>query len=222
MADETCTFVAVPVLVACLVQVLPPDPMLRLGVLMVLLTPCIDYVVTFAHLGRADAMALLAATPALLLAQMALFPVYLNVCLGSDAARFVRVGPFLHAFVWLIAVPLVMAAAVQLWAGRSRIGGRIADGLGLLPVPATALVLFVVVAAVVPQLGAAWRDALRVVPVYVAFAVAAPLVGWSTGRLSGSMRPRDGRWPSAPGPATPSSCCRSRSRYQGPCPSCRP
>ncbi len=48
--------------------------MVRLGVLLVLLTPCIDYVARFLTLGRADAKLLLAATPALLLPQMALLP----------------------------------------------------------------------------------------------------------------------------------------------------
>ena len=40
-------FVVTPLLVAVLVPFLPSDPMVRLGVLLVLLTPCIDYVVTF-------------------------------------------------------------------------------------------------------------------------------------------------------------------------------
>lgn len=182
-------FIVVPVLVAVLIQFLPPNPMLRLGVLMVLLTPCIDYVVTFAHLGRADAKVLLASTPALLIAQMALLPVYLRIFLGEDAAAFVQVGPFVHAFVWLIAVPLALAAAVQLWSGRSSVGKRVASVLGLLPVPATALVLFVVIAAVVPQLGPALEDALRVVPVYIAFAIVAPVLGWLMGRLFGLDAP---------------------------------
>ncbi|MGU3359543.1 arsenic resistance protein [Methylobacterium sp. M6A4_1b] len=176
-------FLAIPLLVAGLVQLLPVDPMLRLGVLMVLLTPCIDYVVTFAHLGRADSGILLAATPALLAAQMALLPLYLTVFLGEDAARFVRVGPFVHAFVWLIALPLAAAFLVQAWAGRSRTGRWAAAVLGLLPVPATALVLFAVIAAMLPQLGSALDQAAQVVPVYVAYAVAAPLIGWGTGRL---------------------------------------
>ncbi len=47
----TANFVMVPLLVAVLVQFLPHDPMVLLGVLLVLLTPCIDYVVTFSHLG---------------------------------------------------------------------------------------------------------------------------------------------------------------------------
>mgnify|MGYP007128966020 FL=1 len=85
--------------------------------------------------------------------------------------------------MWLIAIPLVLAALVQLWAARSGAGQRVAAGLGLLPVPATALVLFVVVAAMVPQLGAAIEPALRVIPLYVAFAVVAPLIGWTVARL---------------------------------------
>ena len=43
----TANFLVVPLLVALLVQLLPDEPLIRLGVLMVLLTPCIDYVVTF-------------------------------------------------------------------------------------------------------------------------------------------------------------------------------
>ena len=177
-------FVVVPLLVALLVQFLPPDPMVRLGVLFVLLTPCIDYVVTFSHIGRADARLLLTSTPALLIAQMLLLPVYLGVFLGDASADLVQLGPFVHAFVWLIAVPLASAAVVQVWAARSKAGARVAAGLGLLPVPATALVLFIVVAAVVPQLGAAIEAALRVLPLYVAFAVVAPLIGWTVARVA--------------------------------------
>jgi len=73
-------------LVALLVQLLPDEPLIRLGVLMVLLTPCIDYVVTFSHLGKADAKLLLASTPALLIVQMLLLPVYLKLLLGDAAA----------------------------------------------------------------------------------------------------------------------------------------
>lgn len=176
-------FVVIPLLVAALVQFLPADPMLRLGVLLVLLTPCIDYVVTFSHLGRADAKQLLAATPILLVVQMLLLPVYLGFFLGSSAAALVEAGPFIHAFVWLILVPLALAALTQVWAARSAAGRRMTTVLGLLPVPATAIVLFVVIAAVVPQLGPATDAALRVVPVYVAFAVVAPFAGWWVARL---------------------------------------
>lgn len=176
-------FVIIPVLVGVLVQFLPPDPMVRLGVLLVLLAPCIDYVVTFSHLGRADARLLLAATPALLIVQMLLLPVFLSVFLGPEAGSLIKAGPFVHAFVWLIAIPLVLAILVQFWAGRSVAGARASSVLGLLPVPATAVVLFIVVAAVVPQIGSALDATVRVVPIYVTYAVVAPLAGWGMSKL---------------------------------------
>lgn len=175
-------FVVVPVLASLLIPFLPPDPLIRLGVLLVLLTPCIDYVVTFAHLGRANSHMLLAATPLLLIAQMILLPIYLKVFLGDAAADLVQLGPFVHAFVLLIAMPLLLAALVQFWAGRTTSGARVSTQLGLLPVPATGLVLFIVVAAVSPQLGAALDIGLKVIPLYLAFALAAPLVGWCVAR----------------------------------------
>ena len=115
-------FVAIPLLVALLVQFLPRDPLLQLGVLIVLLTPCIDYVVTFAHLGRADARSLLAATPLFLVVQMVLLPFYLSVMLGEAGHGLIQADPFIHAFVWLIAVPLVLAWAVQAWGRRNSAG----------------------------------------------------------------------------------------------------
>lgn len=175
-------FVFIPLLAALLLMFGPDEPLVRLGVMLVLLTPCIDYVVTFSHLGRADARALLAATPLLLIAQMLLLPVYLTVFLGESASGLVQMGPFVHAFVWLIAVPLLLAAVVQLWASRKAAGAKTAAVLGVLPVPATALVLFVVIAAVVPQLGPALGVVLHVAPLYIAFAVLAPMVGWFVAR----------------------------------------
>lgn len=175
-------FVLMPVVTALLVQFLPDEPMLRLAVLFVLLTPCVDYVVTFTHLGRGDAKLLLAATPALLLVQMALLPVYLRVLLGGDASDLVHPEPFISAFLWLIVAPLLLAAALQLWAARTAIGKRASMVLGLLPVPATAVVLFLVLAAVMPQIGEAAGAALTAAPIYLAYAVVAPVLGWFVAR----------------------------------------
>ena len=141
-------FIAVPLLVAVLIPFAPDDALIRLGVLLVLLCPCIDYVVTFAHLGRADARLLLASTPALLIVQMLLLPLYLHVFLGVTASRLIQAGPFLHAFLWLIVIPLAFAIMVQFRTKRSVIGQRVSAMLGLLPIPTTALVLFIVIAAV--------------------------------------------------------------------------
>ncbi|HLU00907.1 MAG TPA: arsenic resistance protein [Burkholderiaceae bacterium] len=177
-------FALVPMLVALLIQFLPADPVIRLGVLFVLLTPCIDYVVTFSHIGRADARLLLACTPLLLVAQILLLPLYLRLFLGGSAIDLVQLGPFVHAFLWLIVVPLVLATLLQCWSRGSDTGQRIATGLGVLPVPATALVLFLVMAAMVPKLAPAIQAAWRVLPIYLGFAVVAPFMGWAVARLA--------------------------------------
>lgn len=173
----TANFIVVPLLVWALLPLVPADPLVRLGVLLVLLAPCIDYVVTFTQLGRGDARLLLAATPVLLVVQMLALPLYLEALLGEVATGVIHAGPFLQAFAWLIALPLLLAAALQWLGRRSRAMAGVNLGLGLCPVPATALVLLIVIAATGPRIEAALPSALAVLPVYLAFALIAPLLG---------------------------------------------
>ncbi|PTQ80621.1 MULTISPECIES: arsenic resistance protein [Nitrosomonas] len=176
-------FVIIPLFVAVLVQFLIPNPLILFGVLLVLLTPCIDYVVTFSHLGRADARLLLASTPILLIVQMLLLPVYMGFFLGDNATELIHFTPFVHAFIFLIAIPLILASIVQIWAAQTNTGVWVLSRLGLLPVPATALVLFVVIAAVVPQLEEAMEAVWITVPIYITFAAVSPLIGWLISRF---------------------------------------
>lgn len=177
-------FLAVPLITVGLVQLVPQNPLVQLGVLLVLLCPCIDYVVTFSHLGRADAKLLLAATPVLLLVQMLLLPLWLGLFLGAEAATLVQPGPFLHAFLWLIAIPLALACVCQFWACRTKAGTHAVALLGVLPVPATAVVLFIVIASVVPQLRSSLHMVVSVLPIYLGFAILAPLAGWFIARFA--------------------------------------
>lgn len=176
-------FVAVPLLVALLLPGLPGDPLVRIAVLLVLLCPCIDYVVTFAHLGRGDARSLLASTPVLLALQMLLLPLYLGLFLGEAGQGRVQWAPFLQAFGWLIVLPLGLAALCQAAAARGGAAQRGVEVLGLMPVPATAAVLFVVVGGVSGRLGPALGAVAQALPVYLAFAAVAPVIGWGLARL---------------------------------------
>ncbi|KFX07460.1 arsenic resistance protein [Pectobacterium betavasculorum] len=175
-------FIVIPLLVVALLPFLPAEPLVKLGIILVLLAPCIDYVVTFAHLGRADAARLLAATPILLMLQMLALPFYLTLFLGDDFAGLIVFAPFIDAFIWLIAIPLALAALLQSLAARQRVMATFSDALGYLPVPATALVLFIVVAAVIPQLRTTWESVLLAIPFYLLFALLAPLLGWLIAR----------------------------------------
>ncbi|RDZ53779.1 arsenic resistance protein, partial [Haloferax sp. Atlit-10N] len=112
-------FVVVPVVVFGLTRFLPQKPVLLVGAFMVLLTPCIDYVITFTDLAGGDAEQITAATPALMLVQLLLLPLYLWLFMGQQVAEFIEAGPFIEAFVVIIALPLALAWATELWADRS-------------------------------------------------------------------------------------------------------
>lgn len=176
-------FIIIPIIVFGLIQFLPDNPLLKLGVLFVLLTPCIDYVVTFSHLGKANAKLLLSSTPILLIVQMVLLPIYLNIFLGEEASLLVEISPFIEAFIFLILIPFSLATIFQIWSKKSNLGEKIVDVFNILPVPSTALVLFIVILAVVPRLSLAINDILYVIPIYVAFAILAPMIGLSVGKL---------------------------------------
>jgi arsenite transporter len=105
-------FVAVPLIVAGLLAVLPADPGLRAGVALVLLAPCTDWFVAFTHLGRGDAARATALTPLLFLAQLVALPVYLPLLTGLAPADPWAPGVLL-ALVAVVLVPFALAAATR-------------------------------------------------------------------------------------------------------------
>ncbi|MEV0623457.1 bile acid:sodium symporter [Nonomuraea sp. NPDC050404] len=176
-------FAVVPLVVAAMFAFLPADQAIRLGVLLVLLTPCVDYVIVFSGLAGGSSRRLLAATPLLLLAQMLLLPGFLFLFMGSGLADVVRPGPFAEAFLVLIVIPLALAWLTQLWAARRPAGRGAAGAAGTTMVPLMALTLLTVVASQVPKLGDGLAGVARVVPFYVLFLVVMAFAGLAVARL---------------------------------------
>ncbi|MUV59545.1 arsenic resistance protein [Halobacterium sp. CBA1126] len=169
-------FLVVPVVVWVLAHALPDSPAVLVGALMVLLTPCIDYVVPFTAIAGGDAEQLTATTPALMLVQLLLLPGFLWLFVGPEVARVVDARPFVEAFAFLIAAPLTLAWLTEAWAERSAAGRRWQAAMGWLPVPAMAATLFVVVGSQLPRVWDSIDRVAAVVPVYVAFLVVMPLL----------------------------------------------
>lgn len=175
-------FVVVPLVVAGMFWLLPPDQALRLGVLLVLLCPCVDYVIAFSGLAGGSNRRLIAATPLLLLVQMALLPVFLWLFLGSELADIVDAQPFVEAFVVLILIPLSLAWLTQWLSSRRARAVRFTAAVTTAMVPLMALVLFVVVASQIPALDGNLTDVTGVIPFYAAFLVVMAVVGSLIGR----------------------------------------
>ena len=94
-------FIVVPLVAYGLSRFVADEPVLLFGVLLVLLTPCIDYVIVFAGLAGGASERLLAAAPLLMLAQILLLPLYLLLFVGPEGVAVVEVGPFARAFLLL-------------------------------------------------------------------------------------------------------------------------
>ena len=176
-------FILVPLLVWVLTRGLVERPALLVGALLVLLTPCIDYVVVFTHIGKGDSRLMLAATPLLLLLQLMLLPVYLGLMLGAQSEVVVEARPFVEAFLLLIVAPMVLAVLTTSLARRSRVASAWNDAWAWLPVPAMALVLFVVIASQITSVVRDFNLLLPVIPVYIGFLLLAPLMGVLAARL---------------------------------------
>lgn len=178
-------FVVVPIVVWTLSRLVVDDHVLLVGVLFVLLTPCIDYVVVFTGLAGGAREKLLAATPVLMLLQLVLLPALLFVMAGPAVAAAVEVEPFVSAFGRLVLLPLLLAALTQFLARRWRSALRVRDVGTSAMVPLMCLVLFLVVASQSGGVGQRWTDLWRVVPVFLAFAAVMVALGIALGRSRG-------------------------------------
>lgn len=176
-------FVVVPLVVAALTLVVTFPQAVLLGILLTLLTPCIDYVIVFSGLAGGDSRRLLAASPLLMFAQMAALPLLLWLFMGSELTDIVDVAPFLEAFLILIVAPLALAWVTQALAARRRVGVVLTTAFTAAMVPLMAGTLFVVVAGQIPKIRDELHHVGTVIPVYAAFLILMAGLGFIAARV---------------------------------------
>lgn len=185
-------FVVVPAVAYLLSRFVAADPALLLGVLLVLLTPCVDYVIVFAGLAGGSRERLLAATPLLMVMQLVLLPGYLWVFVGPETSGLIEVTPFVEAFLLLIVAPLAAATLVQLVArrdgapraGLGAVSRTIMRAMDMAMVPLMMLALSVVVGSQIVDVSAQVGRLTTVIPLFIAFAAVMLGMGIAAGRLA--------------------------------------
>lgn len=177
-------FVFVPVVVFGLSRFVQDEAALLVGVLFVLLTPCVDYVIVFSGLAGGARDRLLAATPLLMLLQLLLLPVYLWMMAGPSVVAAFDVRPFIEAFLLLIMLPLSLAALTQLMASRSWIGRALERGALAAMVPLMILTLAAVVGSQVFDVSGSLGSLVVVVPIFLAFVLVVAPLGVFVGRIT--------------------------------------
>lgn len=173
-------FVLVPLAVWALLPLLPADPALRLGVLLVLLVPCTDWFITFTQLGGGATARAIAVTPLNLLLQLVLLPAYLWAMLPrAEFGAVLRADEMLPAAAALIGAPLLLAAITERWLEAKVERAIWRERLAWCAVPLLALVVFLIAAAQVGTVRAAGTVLATVTPVFVGYLlVAALLAKW--------------------------------------------
>lgn len=180
----TVNFLLVPIAVWPLSRIVAHDEAILIGVLFVLLTPCVDYVIVFTGLAGGAKDRLLAATPLLMLAQMLLLPLYLRLFMGAGVAQAVDPEPFVEAFLLLIVLPLLAAGLTQLAGARTRGRARVQRAVSESVVPVMALTLATVVASQIAGVGHRLERILPALPVFVLFTAVMVPIGIVAGRLA--------------------------------------
>lgn len=176
-------FLLVPALVALVMLLAPAEQGVRLGMLLVLLTPCVDYVIVFARLAGGAAERLLVAAPLLMVVQMLLLPLYLLLIADSATVAAVEPGPFLRALVVLVVLPLLAAVATQALGSRHAVARRLARAPEVATVPLMMLTLAVVVTSQIGRVVVSADEVLALVPLYAGWFVVLPLLGLALARL---------------------------------------
>ncbi|MCQ9344281.1 hypothetical protein [Corynebacterium kozikiae] len=187
-ALTAANFLGVPMLLAVLLVVgqgivdLPTAVLLP--ALLVLLAPCIDYVVPFSKLAGAAYHQLLRATPLLLLGQVVAVPLWLSVfglLVGAEwESQLNPVGlwPILHAALVFLVLPLCVVWVVRRVNPQWLVAAQKAMD------PAMWLVLGSIAAGYGGAIAQS-DDLLPLAVFYVVFAVAAYLLGGAVGAWSG-------------------------------------
>ena len=183
-------FLAVPAVVLPLSWLVADEPGLLAGTLLVLLAPCVDYVMVFTRLAGGAWSRTLASSPVLMLVQALVLPLWLALAAGTSSSPGGGISwwPFAQAFLVMIALPLVLSVLTRQGAGSSSSVARCSQALAAtatsLMVPLMMVTLVLVVASQVPQVVSRPDVVARVIPLFAAFALIMPAVGDAIGRLA--------------------------------------
>lgn len=176
-------YMITPLIIFILLQFLPNNTGIIIGVLLVLLTPCIDYVIVFTKIGKGNAELVLASTPFLFITQFLLLPIYITFFMGKEFLYIIEIRPFVETFITLIVIPLLLTLCIQWFSLRFQPIQVIQNSSAWLPVPLMALTLLFIISSQIPKLLHSFNDILIVIPIFIVFMICAFIVAYLVGKL---------------------------------------
>lgn len=168
-------FVVVPIFVWLLVNFLPNELWIKLGVLLVLLVPCTDWFITFSYLGKGDGRIAISFTPISLVLQIFLLPVYVFLFLGERVVISFSTEEVMKAFLFIILIPLVLAVLVEKFL-NGLTNGKLTRYFSLLPVPMLSVVIFIITLTQANVVISNFNSMIVLVPIFLGFLVFALVI----------------------------------------------
>lgn len=166
------------------VGLLADQPDLRIGLLLLLVTPCTDWYLVFTAMARGHTGIAAALLPVNLVLQLLLLPVYV-LLLGGEGAM-VSGATLAEAVLLVLGVPLVAAFVLRRAArgggGVARGAARLRDRAGSVVVPLLCLAVFAMIAWQAPVVAAHGADVLELLPPLLVFFVVLPVIATLTAR----------------------------------------
>lgn len=126
---------------------------------------------------------MLMSTPLLFILQMVLLPLYFMMFLPTDAMRVIDFYPFIHTFVLIILVTVILAVVLQFLGRRSHQVNSLVGHSDWFPVPLMALILFTIISAHIHYIAQHLHIVAIVVLVYLIFVIIVPFIANLIGRL---------------------------------------
>jgi len=157
---------------------------LRLGLVMLLVTPCTDWYLVFTGTARGNVALATSLLPANLVLQLLLLPVFVTLFTGTAAD--VPFAELARSVAIVLGVPLAIAASTRLVAARLDAHARLdaalarAQPVGLALLAVAIVAIFATHARVVTENADAF---VRLLGPLVAFFVVSYMVAWGTARL---------------------------------------
>ena len=182
-----------PILVAPLVFLfIPEGGPVALAAVIVLLAPCVDYVVVFTRIAGGEYRGLLAATPYLLAVQLVFIPVWTSIYSYIGILDMRVVGEIFpipaesYLSLMLLIVPLVAAYLAQRWSTRSsqrqHTYERVRSMSDTAMIPLMCLLLALMCSAYTPAVLNEPQLIPRLTGLYLTYAILAGVAAWFLSR----------------------------------------
>ncbi|TNF65486.1 MAG: hypothetical protein EP298_12245 [Gammaproteobacteria bacterium] len=177
-------FIIIPLILYLSIPMIDLNTSFKFVLLLVLLTPSINYVVLFSKLGGGSDQLIRINTPILLILQMILIPIFLYFIFENTIQTMISIDLFTKTLLWIIIVPLLLAFISECLLKKVNNKFYVQQTIHLLPKFMLFLVLFLLFATYSQSMWlTSYPDLFTVCFIYLSFLVIMPVIAIPLGSL---------------------------------------